>query len=161
MRRVFFSFDWDDVWRANQVRHSWVAKGNYTAAGFANSAEIETLKKETDAAIKSWIDSQLNGTSVTCVLIGSQTANSKWVKYERDQSIDRGNGLVGIYIHNVKNMLGCTSCKGNNPFEFPLVQLKLLYATKSLLPCLYDWVNDNGYKNLGSWIEKAAQQAGR
>ena len=72
MRRVFFSFDWDDVWRANQVRNSWVTKDNYADAGFADSAEIETLKKETDTAIKSWIDSQLNGTSVTCVLIGTK-----------------------------------------------------------------------------------------
>ena len=45
MRHVFFSFDWDDVWRVNQVRHSWVAKGSYTAAGFVDSAQIETLKK--------------------------------------------------------------------------------------------------------------------
>ena len=45
MRHVFFSFDWDDVWRVNQVRHSWVAKGSYTEADFVDSAEIETLKK--------------------------------------------------------------------------------------------------------------------
>ena len=29
MKHVFFSFDWDDVWRVNQVWHSWVAKGSY------------------------------------------------------------------------------------------------------------------------------------
>ena len=44
MRHVFFSFDWDDVWRVNQVRNSWVAKGSYTAAGFVDSADVETLK---------------------------------------------------------------------------------------------------------------------
>ena len=26
---------------------------------------------------------------------------------------------------------------------------------------IYDWFEDNGYKNLGDWIEKAAQQVGR
>ena len=104
MRHVFFSFDWDDVWRVNQVRNSWVAKGNYTAAGFVDSAEIETLKRDTDLAIKRWIGKQMNGTSVTCVLIGSQTANSRWVKYEIEKSIEKGNGLLGVYIHNVKDM---------------------------------------------------------
>ena len=48
MRHVFFSFDWGDVWRVNQVRHSWVTKGSYTAAGFVDSAEIETLKRNAD-----------------------------------------------------------------------------------------------------------------
>jgi hypothetical protein len=26
---------------------------------------------------------------------------------------------------------------------------------------IYDWVNDNGYQNLGAWIESAAKQAGK
>ena len=30
MRKVFFSFDWDDVFRADQVRNSWVPKDSYT-----------------------------------------------------------------------------------------------------------------------------------
>jgi hypothetical protein len=25
----------------------------------------------------------------------------------------------------------------------------------------YDWVNDNGYANISSWIERAARAAGR
>ncbi len=62
MRHVFFSFDWDDVWRVNQVRHSWVAKGSYTAGGFVDSAQIETLKRNTDHAIKRWIGKQINFT---------------------------------------------------------------------------------------------------
>ena len=39
MRHVFFSFDWDDVWRVNQVRNSWVTKGSYTAAGCVDSVK--------------------------------------------------------------------------------------------------------------------------
>ena len=66
MRYVFFSFDWDDVWRVNQVRNSWVTKGGYAEAGFADSADIETLRRSTDRAIKGWIDRQMEGTSVTC-----------------------------------------------------------------------------------------------
>ena len=66
MRHVFFSFDWDDVWRVNQVRHSWIVKGSYTAGGFVDSADIETLKRNTDQNIKNRIDKQMDGTSVTC-----------------------------------------------------------------------------------------------
>ena len=163
MRHVFFSFDWDDVWRVNQVRHSWVAKGSYTAAGFVDSAEIETLKRNTYQSIKNWINKQIDGTSVTCVLIGSQTANSKWVKYEIEQSIDKGNGLLGVYIYNVKDRHGYTSTKGASPFRQPPFNLTPTTNTNLVYPCCsyYDWVNNEGYQNLGNWIEKAARQAGR
>ena len=161
MRKVFFSFDWDDVWRANQVRNSWVSKGSYSLAGFIDSASIEQVKRATDQAIKNWIDDQLNGTSVTCVLIGSQTSNSKWVKYEIVESIKKSNGLVGIYIHNIKDSNGFTSHQGENPFSKP--PMNFAPAITMEYPCCsyYDWLNNNGYENLGDWIEKAAQQAGR
>lgn len=163
MRHVFFSFDWDDVWRVNQVRNSWVAKGSYTAAGFVDSAEIETLKRDTDLAIKRWIGKQMDGTSVTCVLIGSQTANSRWVKYEIEKSIEKRNGLLGVYIHNVKDRYGWISTKGARPFEQSPFNFRFTTNPNLVYPCCsyYDWVNDNGYANLGNWIEKAAKQADR
>jgi len=163
MRKVFFSFDWDDVWRANQIRNSWVAKGNYKAAGFVDAADIEQIKKATDSSIKSWIDRQLEGTSVTCVLIGSQTANSSWVKYEIMESIEKGNGLLGVYIHNVKDENSSTSIKGESPFRKPPINFSPHTSGELTYPCCsyYDWTNDSGYRDLGSWIEKAARQAGR
>ena len=112
MRKVFFSFDWDDVWQVNQVRNSWVTKGNYTSAGFVDSAEIEQLKRSTDRAIENWIAQQLQGTSVTCVLIGENTSNSRWVNYEIQKSIGKVNGLVGIYIHKIKDRFGNIAAKG-------------------------------------------------
>ena len=114
MRKVFFSFDWDDVWRVNQIRNSWVTKGNYKSAGFVDKADIETLKRSTHQAIKNWIDTQLSGTSVTCVLIGEKTHKSKWVRYEIEQSIKKGNGLIGILIHELKDNKGNTSNSGVN-----------------------------------------------
>ena len=148
MRNVFFSFDWDDVWRSNPVRNSWVIKGN-KASGFKDSAEIEAAKKSSAVAIKNWIDNQLSNTSVTCVLIGSQTYNSRWVRYEINESMSRGNGLLGVYIHGIKDQNGFISAQGLNPLPN-----SLLYKT-------YDWFADNGYENLGDWIEEAARQVGR
>jgi len=117
MRKVFFSFAWEDVWKVNQVRNSWVTKGSYQNAGFTDKAEIEKLKLQTNKAIKVWINKQMQGTSVTCVLIGKNTNNSKWVKYEIQQSINNNKGIVVIYIHNVKNNKGVTSNIGENPLS--------------------------------------------
>lgn len=151
-RRTFFSFRYkNDNWRAAIVRNCWVCQG-CQSAGFFDSAEWEEVKKKNDNAIKKWIDSQLEGTSVTVVLIGSDTYNKKWINYEIESSRKRGNGLLGIYIHNIKNKKGEVSKKGKNPFEqFAWSDIK------AGTPKVYDWVDDDGYNNIGNWIEEAVK----
>ena len=97
MRKVFFSFKYKDVSRAMVVRNSWVTQGK-VAAGFIDEADFEKVKRQGDHAIKRWIDEQLQGTSVTVVLVGQHTCSSRWVRYEIQQSVKRGNGLLGIDI---------------------------------------------------------------
>ena len=161
-RRTFFSFHYkNDVTRANIVRNSWLTKPNRASTGFIDSVEFEKIKKGGDAAIKKWIREQLYGTSVTVVLIGSETNSRDYIKYELQQSYARGNGMIGIYIHKVKNLFGYTSSKGSNHFgEIG----KDIYGNSvyfsSTYEC-YDWVTDDGYSNLGKWIEKAAKKAGK
>ena len=70
-RRVFFSFHYADIWRANVVRNSHIVDGT-ADAGFQD-ALWEEAKKKGDAVIKSMINRQMEGTSVTCVLIGQHT----------------------------------------------------------------------------------------
>lgn len=114
-RRVFFSFHYDnDIWRANQVRNSNVVAGA-DVAGFFDHSEYEEAKKKGADAIKQMILHHLDGTSVTVVLIGSQTANRPWVKYEIEQSVAHKNGLLGIRIHHLKNSNGVTSLPGPIP----------------------------------------------
>lgn len=123
-RRVFFSFHYDnDIWRANQVRNSNVVAGP-DVAGFFDHSEYEEAKKEGDEGIKRMINKHLRDTSVTVVLIGTDTASRRWVKYEIAQSIARNNGLLGVYIHHLKNQQEETSSRGPKPVvpygvEFP------------------------------------------
>lgn len=161
-RHVFFSFHYkNDVWRANIVRNSWVVRDDKTAAGFIDEADFEKIKKGGDAAIKKWIDEQLKGTSVTVVLIGSETNSREYVKYELQKSYEKGNGMLGIYIHKIKDKDGNTSPKGSNHFgvigkdnDGNSVYFSSSYST-------YDWVDDDGYNKMGKWIETAAKNAGR
>ena len=144
-RRVFFSFEYGDVSRANVVRNSWVTQER-EAAGFVDAAAFEKIKKQGDQAVRDWIDGQLNNTSVTVVLVAADTCSSKWVKYEIEQSEAKGNGLLGIDISKIKDLKGNTTehC-GKLPKGHPF----------------YLWNNDKGYENLGTWIENAAKAAGR
>jgi len=161
-RKSFFSFHYkNDVWRAMQVRNSWVTKDDKEAAGFIDEADFEKIEKEGDAAIKNWIDKQLIGTSVTVVLIGSDTSNRAYVKYELQKSYAKGNGILGIYIHQKKDINGNTSTKGSNQFGEIGKDLNGTAVYFSVdYPC-YDWVDDDGYNNMGNWIEAAAKKAGK
>jgi len=159
-RRVFFSFHYDrDNWRAAQVRNSGVVKPNYEETGFFDGVDWEELKRADDARIKRWIRNQMDGCSVTVVLIGSQTYGRKWVDHEIKKSVQEGMGLLGVRIHNVKNKHGLTDSHGKNPLKKWSIDstgenLANKYNT-------YDWVLNNGQKNLSRWIEEAANIAGR
>lgn len=161
-RKAFFSFHYkNDVWRANQVRNSWVTKDDKEAAGFIDAAAFEKVKKDGDAAIKKWIRDQLVGTSVTVVLIGSETNNRDYIKYELQQSYQKGNGLVGVHIHKLKDKDGNTSSKGETTFG----EIGKSDKGESIyffeVAKIYDYVDDDGYSNMGKWIEAAAKKAGK
>jgi hypothetical protein len=160
-RRAFFSFHYErDCWRAGQVRNSWVTKDR-ESAGFWDAAAWEEVKKKTDAEIEKWIGEQLVGTSVTVVLIGAETSTRQYVGYEIKQSHNRGNGMLGIYIHNMKDVNSKTDTKGTNPLSNWHVERDGKKVLLSDIYPTYDWVNDEGYKNLGTWIEAAAKKAGK
>lgn len=145
-RRVFFSFEYGDVTRAMVVRNSWVTKADRQSAGFIDAAEFEKLERTGDQAVRNWIDDQLKNTSVTAVLVGAKTCNSKWVKYEIAKSIERRNGLLGIDISKIADFKRVTTERcGEIPAGYPF----------------YLWNNDGGATNLAKWIEKAAKDAGR
>jgi hypothetical protein len=144
-RRAFFSFEYGDVTRAMVVRNSWVTSGR-DAAGFVDAADFEEIEEEGDDAVKAWIDGQLKNTSVTVVLVGADTCASKWVKYEIEQSIERGNGLLGIDVSKIKDLDGATTDRcGRIPTGYKF----------------YLWQKDEGYTKLAGWIEEAAKAAGR
>ena len=160
-RHVFFSFHYErDIWRASQVRNSWVTKEDQKVAGFWDAASWEEVKKKGEEATKRWIDKQLEGTSVTVVLVGTETNTRKYVDYEIEQSHKKGNGLLAIYIHQLKNQDKKTDKKGDNPFDYWTATVDVK-KNKSPEFSTYDWVDDDGYKNIGAWIEKAAKKAGR
>ena len=54
------------------------------------------MKKQGDRAVKDWIDRQLKNTSVTVVLIGSETSNRPYVQYEIKKSYEAltASGLI-------------------------------------------------------------------
>jgi hypothetical protein len=162
-RRVFFSFHYQrDIFRVSQVRNSNVTKLDLDSAGFIDHADWEKLERQGEAAVKRWIDNQLDGASVTVILIGAETFGRPWVNYEIQQSYNSGKGILGIYIHQLKDVRTALSdYKGRNPLEYHYVPNSNPPRPLSYLYPTYDWVDNNGYANFGSWVEAAARQVNR
>lgn len=112
-RQVFFSFEFDkDAWRASQVRNM----GKVDSSSTFSDNDWEEVKEKTDKKIEEWIDAQLAKRSCLVVLIGATTSGRKWIDYEINKAYELNKGIVGIYIHKLKNNSGNQTTKGNNPF---------------------------------------------
>ncbi|RPH31576.1 MAG: TIR-like domain-containing protein [Bacteroidales bacterium] len=158
-QRIFFSFHFDnEPWRANLVISSWEKKPEREARGYSIPANYERLKKGEDAEIKKWIDEQLEGTSVTVVLIGSESFNRPYCKYAIEKSFERGNGMVGIYLHKIKDKNGNVSPRGSNKFGVIGMDKNNNPVFFSFSYPTYDWVDDNGFLKLNDWIEEATKK---
>lgn len=146
-RRVFFSFHYQrDIWRVNQIRNIPNVTGS-SAAGFQDASLWEEARKKGDAAIKKLIDDGLQNTSVTVVCIGAKTAGRKYINYEIEQSMNRGNGIVGIQIHHLKDQNGNTDSPGETPYKLTANNYKV-----------FKYVD---HEKLANRIEEAARDAGK
>jgi len=95
-RRVFISTAYEDV---NQARGFKLLQWNPNVDfEFVIRDLLSPVDSRDPQYIKSIIREQLNGTSVTAVLIGQTTHQSNWVPWEIEESIARGNGIIGIML---------------------------------------------------------------
>lgn len=159
-RQVFFSFHYElDSWRVNQIKQIGAIEGQK----ICNPNEWEQVKRQGDNAIKRWIDDNMKHRSCVIVLIGKETAGRKWVKYEIEKAWKDGKGLMGIYIHNVKDSNhnvkdsnSRTTSKGLNPFDF------IFNSNGDRLSKYVPTFNENGdygsiREKLHEWIEMAIE----
>lgn len=119
-KKVFFSFHYQDVidFRANVVRQHWQMKPDREAAGFFDKSVWETAKGTNPTAVKRLIHSALDGTSVTCILAGSNTYERPWVRYEIMKSFRKGNHLLAVHINSIAGKDKATKPKGPNPLDY-------------------------------------------
>ena len=106
-KRVFFSFHYQDVidFRANVVRNHWLTKPDREEAGFFDASIWENAKKTSTIALKHLINGELKNTTVTTVLIGSETYRRRWVQYEIIKSMEKGNQILGVHVNGIKGKM--------------------------------------------------------
>ncbi|MDR3604200.1 MAG: TIR domain-containing protein [Syntrophaceae bacterium] len=154
-RQVFYSFHYkNDVWRVHQIRNIGAIEDNKPVS----NNEWEEIKRNGDSAIKRYIDDNMSYRSCVIVLVGEETAKRKWVRHEIKKAWNDEKGLLGIYIHNLKDKYGKKCSQGLNPFdEFTLKDGSEL---SSVVKC-YDPNSADTYNhikdNIEKWIEDAIE----
>lgn len=146
-RRVFFSFDYKNIYKVGLIVKNLPGIIPTAAAGFVDSTEWDEQKVKGDLEIKEMIDRAIEGTTVTVVFITEGAVNRKYINYEIYQSLANGNGLVAVQIHQLPNQDGGMDAPGDIPSQ----------------------IADNGFKAykystpdaLAGWIEEAALIAGK
>lgn len=159
-RHVFYSFHYQpDSHRASQVREMNTFEGQEVLG----SNDWEKVKRAGDGAVFRWIEDQMQGKSCTVVLIGSGTANRKYINYEIGHAWAKGKGLLGIDIHGLKNLARETSSAGANPFDFVTAggyRLSNRGVVRHTSPYsdsrdIYAHIRDN----LATWVDEAVEAA--
>jgi hypothetical protein len=154
---VFYSFHFaNDVFRVQLVRNIGALEGNTPVS--AN--EWEELKRKGDAAVERWIDDNMKYRQCVVVLIGSETANRRWVRHEILKAWNERRGVLGVYIHNLKCPRSGTCARGPNPFDsFTLNNGG--QRLSSIVQC-YDPPASSAYAtiatNMEQWVDAAIAQ---
>ncbi len=143
-KRVFFSFHYKDVadFRANVVRNHWTMKPDREICGYYDASIWESARTQGKVALKRLINTGLDQTSNTCVLIGSETYERPWVRYELLRSFKKGNHIFGVHINTIKAKNGQTKVKGPSPLEY----VGVTFSDSGLTATLWEKVN-------GKWVE--------
>jgi MTH538 TIR-like domain (DUF1863) len=213
-RKAFFSFQFDDIMRVNNVRNAWkiTHPDSSLNRSFYDSSLWEDRKLVAPESIKQLIRLGVLRTSVVCVLAGSITWDRRWVRYEIARAVVDGRGLLTVHLNNINHhQTKNPHPRGRNPLshmgvaklqpnkrlqpQYYLYEMKLVsdgyggvieqwsrysdytapvkkppwltdpdvdhVMALSVNAAEYDYELDYGHRNIGSWIDKAAKQAGR
>jgi hypothetical protein len=206
-RKAFFSFNFADIMRVNVVRDAWKVVNPESPLGgrtFYDSSLWERRQIEDPETVKRLIREGVGYTSAVCVLVGTETALRRWVRYEIARAVIDKRGLLAVHLNGIRhhNLL-VPHVRGPNPLASMAVGK--IQANNVLLPPVYylfeytqqgwvrygdytspvslpaylsdpwpgrvmalstgteewDYINNDGSKNIGLWIDRAAQAVGR
>lgn len=153
-KKVFYSFHFDnDVMRVQQIRNIGALEDNKPVS----VNEWEQIRRGSDSSIEKWIDENMRYRNCVVVLVGEETANRKWVKYEIKKAWNDRRGLVGIYIHNLRCPRNGLGKQGQNPFDqFTVNGRSLSTIVQCYNPNSYD-----AYAGIKNNLERLVDEAMR
>lgn len=159
-RSSFVSFHYqNDHWRVQQI----LRMGALEQQEELSVQNWEKVKARGEQAVHDWIDKEMAYKGAVVVLIGSETANRKFVKYEIKRAWGLKKPLVGIKIHGLEGSDGKPCSAGVNPFaQFDFSDSDRTYA--DYVP-VYSPTGNNSKQvyanikdNISSWVASGYKQ---
>jgi hypothetical protein len=120
-RRIFISFDHADTAKVN----GFLGLRNIMDGFEFYNHKLDHRIKSSDAEYIGRVirEEYIVPASVTVVLIGDRTAESPWVKWEIEESVRQGKGILGIHLPNtvgrVPAGIPSNAVGGWDPEKFP------------------------------------------
>jgi antiphage defense system Thoeris ThsB-like protein len=119
-RKVYFAFRYKDIMRVNNVRQS--GKIGYdeerNPREFYDRSIWEQRSISDPGSLKKIMREGVDHSSVVCVLVGTDTWQSRWVKYEIARSVIDTKGLLAVHINGLPHVQTRASEKsGFNPLD--------------------------------------------
>jgi hypothetical protein len=119
-RKVYFAFRFKDIMRVNNVRQSGkIGQDEEKNPRDFYDRSIWEQRSITDPdSLKRLMREGVEHSSVVCVLVGTETWGSRWVKYEIARAIVDRRGLVAVGINGLLHVgTKTTHPPGFNPFD--------------------------------------------
>lgn len=106
-RKIFISYQHKDRMKAkgfNLLKHN-----KNVDVDFVGRHLLDPVDSTNGKYIESKIKDILHGTSVTVVLIGSETCDSEWVQFEIEQSLikEKPNGVLAVRLDDARLPPNC------------------------------------------------------
>jgi hypothetical protein len=119
-RKAYFAFRFEDVMRVNNVRMGWCR--NHPDGPFNRSFHDSSIWEKREAlepvALKNLMREAVEHTSAICVLVGTNTWQGRWVKYEIARAIVDERGLLAVHINGLKHhQRQAPDLRGYNPLH--------------------------------------------
>jgi hypothetical protein len=154
-KKSFLSFYYkDDSWRVSQIKNI----GAVEEQPILSTNAWEAIKDKGDDAIKEWIETNMRGRDCLIVLVGARTSGRRWVKHEIRRACERGMGVFGIYVHNLKDAEGKQSTKGSDPFSGVTVNNVSISSYAKMYDPAFStstYVYEHISENISDWIDNA------
>ena len=99
-KRVFLSFDHDDLAQVNGLR-GLIQNPNHDLEAYDESVR-KAIESKNKAYIKQVIGEKIKRSSVTVCLISATTHKSEWVDWELGESARQGNTIIAMALKGVK-----------------------------------------------------------
>ena len=98
-KRVFLSFDYDDLAQVNGLR-GLIQNPNHELEAYDESVR-KAIESKNKAYIKQVIGEKIRRSSVTVCLISATTHKSEWVDWELGESARQGNTIIAMALKGV------------------------------------------------------------